>query len=293
MSHIKKIILSLAVLCILALVVSQLFYHRPVRYVVFAGYNADNTIHPYVLTYLKGLNEISDGVVYIADSELNQNEIKKLKGLTIHTVHHRHNEYDWGSYKRGFNWLKENGYLKKADELVFANDSCYAPMDSFKPIFDEMQKRPELDFWGDLQNTTFTTHLQSYFLVFRKPVINSKAFAHFINTVHHHEYPEEYIVNYEIELTPLLETLGYKWDSHQPYAQLGFLDSTDKNSYPLTMISQYHHQFLKRRTFTTNLAIKESITDLLRYIYYHYPKRYHEIVIEIKKDYIPKDLEDK
>ena len=82
-------------------------------------FNENKTIEPYILTYLKGLNEITDGIVYITDSELAEGELQKLKNFNIlFTSFKRHNEYDWGSYKRGLYWLKKNGYLEKADEIM-------------------------------------------------------------------------------------------------------------------------------------------------------------------------------
>ena len=281
MKNKKQIIFIM--LAILITVMAVILYPKKTnRYAIFAGYNANQTISDYVITYLKGLNEVTDGVIYIADSELKEEEYSKIKDLVIHTEHKRHNEYDWGSYKRGFNWLKEHDYLEKAEELIFANDSCYAPMKSFKPMFETMKKRKELNFWGDLQNTVFTNHIQSYFIVLRKPIIRSKAFQQFINSVTHQEYSSMYITEYEVKLTPMLENLGYKWDSYMPYDKLQHLELGDKNSYPLTIIKDFNHQFLKRRTFTTNLPIMESKEELLDYIKTTYPKRYEEIIKEIK-----------
>ena len=276
----KKIICFIIALCLVVLGIF-LYPKKTNRYAIFAGYNANQTIPDYVITYIKGLNKVTDGVVYIADSELKAEEYKKIKDLVIYTKHNRHNEYDWGSYKRGFEWLKQNGYLEKAEEIIFANDSCYAPMTSFKPMFKKMSHSPELDFWGDSQNTAFTNHVQSYFMVMRKPVINSKAFQNFLNSVTHQEHTSMYITEYEVKLTPMLEQLGYKWDSYLPYEKLQHLEITDKNSYPLTLIRDFNHQFLKRRTFTTNLMIMESKDELLEYIKATYPKRYKEIIKEI------------
>ena len=148
-------------------------------------------------------------------------------------------------------------------------------------MIETMSHSPELDFWGDSQNTAFSNHIQSYFMVMRKPVINSKAFQNFLNSVTHQEYTSMYITEYKVKLTPMLENLGYKWDSYLPYEKLQYLSLTDKNSYPLTLIRDFKHQFLKRRTFTTNLMIMESKELLLEYIQTNFPKRYKEIIKEI------------
>lgn len=274
----KKIISSLIILIILSIGGYFFIQQKPLRYAVFAGYNADGKIPDYVITYLKGLKEVADGIVYITDSPLLPEEEKKVSPYIMHGEYIRHEEYDFGSYKRGYNWLKENGYLQKADELIFANDSTFAPLTSFKQMFSDMAKRPELDFWGDSQNSAVTPHLQSYFLVFRKKVINSKNFYIFMQSIRHQEASFMYIMEYEIKLTPTLERSLYKWDSWIPYKELNYLELTDKNSYPYTLISDYGHQFLKRSTFTNRLEIREDRGKLLRYLNKNYPKTYNDIM---------------
>ena len=274
----KNIFYPIAIILIMAICFISYKLCHITRYAIFAGYNKNGIIEPYVITYLKGLNEVTDGIVYITDSPLNEGELKKLKGINIiHNEHKRHNEYDWGSYKRGFNFLKNNKYLEKTDELIFANDSCYAPLSSFKPMFKAMQKKSELDFWGDLQSTKYKTHIQSYFMVFRQPVIKSKSFQNLLNSITHYHDSRYYILKYELEATKLLQNLGYKWDTYMPYNKLSHLDIPEKNSYPLTLIKDFNHQFLKRRTFTEKLEILESIPDLLDYLKQHHPKTYDDI----------------
>lgn len=281
-NHIKNHLISFraGLFFVILVVIALIIPKHTVRYAVFAGYNADKTIHPYVISYLKGLNEVTDGVVYIADSELLPEEEEKLKGLVIYTEHRNHGEYDWGSYKRGFNWLKEKGYLKRADEIIFANDSCYAPMTSFKPMFKEMAQRKELDFWGDSQNDWRTKHLQSYFFVFRKRIIKSGALNLFLNNVFHQSNYMLYIVTYEIKLTPFLENLGYTWDSYIPYERLTNFEYNDKNSYPLTLIRDYNNQLLKRSILTKKLVSFEDVNLLMDYIKMHFPKLYSDIVFD-------------
>ena len=268
-----KSILIIGVLVILTL--SSLCYVTPCpkRYVVFAGYNADGELAPYVKRYIKKLNEISSGVVYITDSPLSEQAQKEIAPYVLHGEYQRHGEYDWGSYKRGYEWLKTNHMLENADELIFANDSCYAPLQSFRPMFKKM-RHIGVDFWGNTQNQKFNQHLQSYFLVFRHPVIKSKTFATFMNNIKKQPDHSLYITEYEIKLTPMLENLGYTWVSYIPdfsseQAKLG--KSEDPNSYPLTLIKEYHNQFLKRRTFTEKLPIEEDKKALLSYLQQHAP----------------------
>lgn len=296
----------LTLLLLIALTAAAFFYlaERPRRYAVFAGYSADGSVAPYVLRYLSGLKAVTDGIVYITDSPLSPEAQKQVAPYVIHGEYQRHGEYDWGSYKRGYNWLKAKNLLRHADELIFANDSAYAPLQTFRPMFNQMRSRSELDFWGNTQNQRFNPHLQSYFLVFRRPVIMSKSFAAFLNGVKAQPDHSLYITEYEIKLTPFLQNLGYKWDSYIPdfataiaarqtpgtipnaapkpasAARVSAPASPDPNSYPLTLIRDYHNQFLKRRTFTDKLPIEESRAELLAYLCAHAPETCQNIAAD-------------
>jgi lipopolysaccharide biosynthesis protein len=251
------------------------------RYVVFAGYNADGTIHPYVVTYLKRLNEVSDGVVYITDSPLNEGEEDKIKGLTIHNEFQRHAEYDWGSYKRGFLWLRSNGYLKDAKEVVFANDSCYA-VGSFKPMFADMDKRADLDFWGAAENIQFTTHIQSYFFVVRQKMLRLASFYQFLNSVEKKKHESQVILEYEIRFTPRFAELGYKWDVWIPYEEIVPRLTADVipnvTMYPLLMIRDYNFPLLKRRIFGEILPSYDDRVALLTYLKKNFTEVYERDV---------------
>lgn len=331
----------LTMLLLIALTAAAFFYlaERPRRYAVFAGYSADGSVAPYVLRYLSGLKAVTDGIVYITDSPLSPEAQKQVAPYVIHGEYQRHGEYDWGSYKRGYNWLKAKNLLRHADELIFANDSAYAPLQTFRPMFNQMRSRSELDFWGNTQNQRFNPHLQSYFLVFRRPVIMSKSFAAFLNGVKAQPDHSLYITEYEIKLTPFLQNLGYKWDSYIPdfpsasparkatsaaplrpgsaaalspgsaaalspdsaaalspgsaapkpasAARASAPASPDPNSYPLTLIRDYHNQFLKRRTFTDKLPIEENRAELLAYLCAHAPETCQNIAADFPNTVFP------
>ena len=182
---------------------------NPKRYAVFAGYNKNGIIEPYIITYLKGLDEVTDGIVYIADSPLNKGELDKLKDINIlYTQHQKHHKYDFGSYAIGYNFLKNNGYLKDTDELIFANDSTYAPLTSFKSMFEEMNKKTNIDFWGTLEATFYIHHICSYFLVFKSQVFNSPFFDEIFNTMPQTLNRDTCMHEYEIQIPFYLKALG-------------------------------------------------------------------------------------
>lgn len=109
------------------------------RAVVFAHYDKDCLIDDYVVYYIKALKEAGCDVVFVSCKELTQVELNKLNGLIINAITEKHDEYDFGSYKRGFLYLKP--FLSNYDELIFANDSCYGPLYPISEVFEKWKKR--------------------------------------------------------------------------------------------------------------------------------------------------------
>ena len=69
------------------------------------------------------------------------------------------------------------------------------------------------DFWGLTSGFLRRWHLQSYFMVFRKNVFTSEAFRHFWSQIRHLDNKLDIIETYEVELTQLLCSQGFKADT--------------------------------------------------------------------------------
>ena len=152
------------------------------RVAIFASYSKDGIIPEYVLYYLQGLKMVVEEIVFVADSDVQPGEEDKLKGLVRYSKCGRHGCYDFGSYRIGFEWAEKNGVLDDADELILCNDSCYGPAYPFEKVFAEMNKK-ECDFWGMVESHEMKTHLQSYFLVFKKAVFQSSGFKEYVHSL--------------------------------------------------------------------------------------------------------------
>lgn len=188
------------------------------RAVIFAHYDKDKIVDDYVIYYLKALKEISDEIIFVSCNEIHDKS--RLEGLVSKIIDERHDEYDFGSYKRGYLYLKD--CLNNFDELVFVNDSCYGPFYSLKNVFDEMEKR-DCDFWGITKNNYGykqkiahyffkIPHVQSYFLVINKNIFTCDFFDKFICSVSHEYDKKDIIAKYEIGLTQMLLEKGFKFD---------------------------------------------------------------------------------
>lgn len=189
------------------------------RAVIFAHYDKDGIIKDYILYYLKELKMVADKIVFVSCSDLKNSE--SLNGLADKIIAEPHNEYDFGSYKRGFLFLQDK--LNDYDELIFANDSCYGPLYPLKNVFSEMGNR-NCDFWGITKNNfgykksighffIKRPHIQSYFVVVKKCIFEKDFFAEFMKSITHQENKKLIISNYEIGLTELLLGKGYKYST--------------------------------------------------------------------------------
>lgn len=177
------------------------------RVVIFAHFDKHNIIDPYVISYLEELKKYSE-IIFVSDGDLKQEEISKIDNLCFDNICFKHNEYDFGSYKRGFELLKTKYSEKfnKLDEILFVNDSCYL-IGSFEKIFADMEKNQDCNFWGLSDNDCNNLkdyHIQSYFLSFRKEIFLEEYFQNFIKKIKKEELKVEIIHNYEIGLFKFL-----------------------------------------------------------------------------------------
>jgi glycosyltransferase involved in cell wall biosynthesis len=197
-----------------------------IRVAIFANYDADNVIQNYVVYYLKKLKKVADKIIFVSDCTYSQKELKKVSKYVYHKICEKHGEYDFGSYKRGFIYAKENGLLDNCEELILCNDSCYAPIHPFEDMFNAMSNRKNIDFWGITMNPvgyieigddeykgdSDIPHIQSYFVVLKQKVIHSAIFEKFMFSIKKEKIKNAIIYKYEEGLTKELEKNGYKWD---------------------------------------------------------------------------------
>lgn len=273
---------------------------------VYAAYSEDGTIPDYVITYLKALKEIAPNIVYITDNPIKKSELKKLAPYITHLEAKKHHEYDWGSYKRGFNWLKQHNWSPAAPEtenktiplLILANDSTLLVAPTLAPILNALLPQqatalqhdgalsrphsPHPDLYGITANTDGTYHLQSYFLILTPPLYNSPEFADYLNSVTKQKDGLTVAARFEVPFTAYFESLGYASKALIPYESLSSLPLNDKNCYPLTMLSKYHAPFLKMRTFTSRLNVQEPRRLVFNWLKTNAPHAYKDLITHLK-----------
>lgn len=190
--------------------------HKTGRTVVFASYFGNGHIPPTTLVYLRALAKLVDNIVFVADCLVFQDELNKLEGLVCYAKATRHKEYDFGSYKRGYEYLIKEGLLDCTEELFLVNDSCYAPVFPLEEAFSAMESS-DCDFWGmTAYDYIRERHIQSFFLAFKRKEIIKDILWQFLSRVGACSERWQVIIRYEIKLTRFIEEHGYRFETYMP-----------------------------------------------------------------------------
>ena len=180
------------------------------RLFLFAGYDPDGIIDDALVYYIKNLAKLGD-VILCMDSDCAPNELAQVKPYTIARMAQRHGEYDFGSYKRAYEYAKKHDILKKYDFVYMVNDSVYGPLHELRPIIETMESY-NVDATGMTESVhTHYRHIQSWFIGMRKSVFASDWFDKFIMGVKHQEHKYLVTVLYENKFTELVNEHKLSW----------------------------------------------------------------------------------
>ncbi|EPB0637164.1 rhamnan synthesis F family protein [Yersinia enterocolitica] len=175
------------------------------RVCIFAHYDKDNIIDPYVIYYLKKLKEANIDVVFVSVSNILNTEL--IKPYTINIINRDNIGYDFMSWQVGLASIND---IQQYDELIFCNDSCYGPLYPLDHILNKFTDDGNTDFWGITDNIQLGYHIQSYFIAFKSNVFNSDVFKEFINSISVEKSKEDIVYKYEVGLTKKLHSRGFK-----------------------------------------------------------------------------------
>ena len=182
------------------------------RVCVFAHYDKANMVDDYVYYYLNELLTVIQKLVFVTVSDISKKDVERLKSLNIEVIKRENIGYDFYSYKVGIERLDLDFY----EELIICNDSAFGPIVPMKNIFDKMQDE-ECDFWGITDSGLIAYHLQSYFLVFRKSILQSLVFSRFWDEVKILEDKNEIIKQYEVGISQTLLKESYSFNVYTQY----------------------------------------------------------------------------
>lgn len=243
------------------------------RLFLFASYDKDNIVDNAVIYYVSELSKIGD-VIFFADNDLPDTELKKISTIpnVLYANAKRHLEYDFGSYKRGYLWAKENKILDNYDWAYFVNDSVFGPLFDISHILETLESS-DAQLVGMTQKHSCRTplHVQSWFVGFTHSVFTSDFFDTFINKIKHENKKIDICFKYEVGLSNLILRHGFKIK---------------------TLITTEESELYKnpRLELTKGLPfIKKSSIGNIRKIYSLYPYLDNDVLLDYIKEYMNKN----
>jgi rhamnosyltransferase len=176
------------------------------RLALYAHFGTSPRVAKHVLFCLEQLHRSGFQTGFISNSEISQASELELKKICSCVLVRENFGFDFCMWRRGLLEFDLSGF----DELLLINSSIIGPL---QPL-DQFWQNPDMadcDFWGLTDNNEIESHLQSFFVLFRRQVFQSARFADFWRSVLPYHNKQQIIRSYEVGLTRWLEEGGFKW----------------------------------------------------------------------------------
>ena len=178
---------------------------------LFAGYDKDGIIDDAIIYYVSALSQHGDVIVYM-DCDCKKSEIEKLKPYTIFAGAQKHGEYDFGSYKRAFQYAHDKDLLKNYGYIYLVNDSVFGPLYDIKNTLDKIESNKSDAVGMIISKHRTHSFMESWFVRLNNKIATSKWFYDFITSVQQEEDKYIITVKYEHGLTNIIENNGCTFD---------------------------------------------------------------------------------
>lgn len=211
---------------------------------LFAGYNPQNVIDAALVYYVRALSKFGD-VALVMDCDCPDTELNKLSHITLYASGIRHGEYDFGSYRRAYEWATKNLDLSEYDFMYLVNDSVYGPLYDMTRYFSAMEHMGH-DAFGMVKNPHHDhPHIQSWFIGLTPTVFLSDWFDKFMRRITKQKSKGAITKLYEQGLTKLISEHGITWDCLYCVPGRGVYNKISK-------LYKSGMPFMKRIAFTRN-----------------------------------------
>jgi lipopolysaccharide biosynthesis protein len=201
-------------------------------------------------------------VVLVADSDMDSVQVARLQPYCIHVSARRHQEYDFGSYKRAYAWAASNLELSTYDFIYLVNDSVYGPLYDLGEYLCRMEGMSVPAFSLVLNPHKRHPHMQSWFIGLDRTVFLQEWFASFLASVKKEANKNDICVIYETGLTELIAANGI------PYK--GLYEVSGKKIYnSVKELYKSGLPFVKKAAFTRHNG---SLGAQLKYVVAHLDK---------------------
>ena len=185
------------------------------RILLYVHYNKYDNLSSHVLYQLKKMRPLFEDILFISNSNLSKSDKDKLEKAELITdfLQRKNSGFDFVAWKDGFQKLGfEN--VSKFDSVTIMNDTCYGPIWDINEVFEKYDSDSSTDFWGMTNHRAterFKEHLQSYFITFKKQVVQSKEFKNFWSNVREYTNVQDVIDYLESPVTNIFVDAGFNY----------------------------------------------------------------------------------
>ena len=252
--------------------------------VLLAHWDPENTVDPYVLYMAQHLKQLGKKIVLCSAAPLTKLPTHNvIDAIVCRTCE----GYDFTSWKAAFDAFPS---LYGAKELTLCNDSFFAPIGSYEPIYQKMALI-SCDFWGLTLSYYAIPHMQNFFLVLRKNTLQHKAFKQFIAAISTSKNHED-AVDYEIRFSLWLELHGLHAACYRPYNLVNRLITIPMKEWEKSLhdgIPLLKIEFFKAQGRAVSLPCWQRIVESYNYPTQLITNYFHRIGIEISPVLCPGD----
>ncbi|MDO5299618.1 MAG: rhamnan synthesis F family protein, partial [Clostridia bacterium] len=224
---------------------------------IYFFYDEQGVVDDYVEYYLEAFRSMCSETCVVVNGKLGDVGKKTLENVCDKLIIRENIGFDSCAYKDA---IISYGYFEigqQYDELVLHNFTNFGPIFPFEKMMNEMTSR-ECDFWGhcryiaqgneEMGGQPVIDHLMSYFLTFKRNILQSEAFRRYWETLRIPQNYAEAVVFHEMRCTEYFEKLGFISDAYM---------SSDKYRYmgnapvfcPYKQLLEDHSPLLKRKVF--------------------------------------------
>ena len=228
---------------------------------IYFFYDKDGVVDRYVDYFLEDLKKNLDRLIVVCNGKLLPEGRKLFLKHTNEVIVRENEGFDVWAYKEGIEYIGWDN-LKDYDELVMLNMTIMGPLYPFKEMFDEMDSKKELDFWGITKYHKYPKdpwglikykyipeHIQSHFIAVRNPMLSSYEFREHWNKMGDIKTYYESISYHEAIFTKKFNDKGYAYGVYVETDDLKDFTNHPILDYPKELIESKKCPIFKRRSF--------------------------------------------
>ncbi len=222
---------------------------------IFVFYDASGIVDKYVEYLLESMQNIIQKLIIIINGTIGSEDYDKLQKHSNDIYTRKNYGYDAGAYKDAFTKYLSLKEQVKWDEIILFNDTFYGPFYPWKYIFAHMEAE-DADFWGLARHPKeiagdylIAQHIQSYFLVCRKPVIESECWIKFWQDLRYPADIMDAIMSFEVNFSKYFSKAGFKSKALTDVWEVKY-NGNPSLKYYFELIRDLKFPIIKRRVFS-------------------------------------------